>query len=372
MRERTVLPLVAALVALVVIATACKSTTTGSPGTPSGGTFTADSTEPGSLDPPLASGSEDFRAIKQIFDGLVLYDDQTAAVKPGVATSWDSNADATRFTFHLRSGTKFSNGEEVTADSFVRGMTRSLLPKFYNDPNGLGYHLDGIKGAKDVSGGVTTTLTGAIARDRTTLEVDLSAPDAEFLVRAGHMPFFPIPSDAAMAAQKPSWAENPIGNGPFKMKEAWVHNQSITLVPNPTYYGTKPKVDQVVYKIFPDQDTAYLQWQAGNLDWTRIPPAKFDEGKKQNPGNFMIKEVAGLNYLSTVAKKPPTDNKLFRQALSLSIDRQAISNAVFFGVNTPEAGIIPPTVPGAQSRGSNGPCKYCHYDPALAKQLFAQ
>ena len=373
MSKRRVVPVVAWVVALVILATACKSAKTGAPAaTPTGGTFTVESMEPGSLDPPLASGSEDARVERNLFDGLVRYDDKTAAVTPAVATSWDTNSDNTKFTFHLRSGTKFSNGEDVTAESFVRGMTRSLTPKLYNDPNGLGYHLDGIKGAADVSKGVTTTLTGAIARDKTTLEVDLSAPDAEFVVRAGHMPFFPIPSDAAMAAQKPSWSENPIGNGPFKMKEAWVHQQSITLVPNSTYYGTKPRVDQVLFKIFPDPDTSYLQWQAGNLDWTRLPPAKIPEAKAQNPGNYIIQDVGGINYLATRYTLAPTSNKLFDQAISLSFDRQAISNAVFSGLNTPAAGIVPPLIPGSRSKGTSGPCKYCSYDPARAQALFKQ
>lgn len=372
MSKRRVLPVVASVVALVVLATACKSAKTSAGAPVTGGTFTVESTEPGSLDPPLATGSEDARITHNLWDGLVRYDATTAKVIPGVATSWTNNTDGTQFVFHLRAGTKFSNGEDVTADSFVRGMTRSLLPKYYNDPDGLGYHLDGIKGAKDVSGGVTTTLTGVIAKDKTTLEVDLAAPDAEFVVRSGHMPFFPIPSDAAMAAQKPSWTENPIGNGPFKMAEAWKHNQSVTLVPNATYYGDKPKVDKVVFKILPDQDTAYLQWQAGNLDWTRIPPAKYNEGKSQNPGNFIQQETGGINYLVTKTKLEPTSNKLFRQAISLSIDRQKISDAVFFGVNTPAAGILPPLIPGSRSKGTTGPCTFCKYDPVMAKQLFAQ
>lgn len=360
------------LLALLLLGTACKSTKNATPAGASGGTFVVESQEPGSLDPPLASGSEDLRVVKAIFDGLILYDDKTAAVKPGVATSWDVNSDNTQFTFHLRSGTKFSNGEPVTAESFVRGMARSLLPKFYNDPNGLGYHLDGIKGAGDISSGVTTTLTGAIAKNDTTLEVDLSAPDAEFVVKVGHMPFLPIPSDAAMAAQKPSWAENPIGNGPFMMKQAWQHNQGITLVPNPTYYGTKPRVDEVDFKIFPDQDTAYLQWQAGNLDWTRFPPAKIPEAKQQNPGNYIIQDVGGINYLSTRAQLPPTNNKLFNEAISMSFDRKAISDAVFAGLNTPAEGIIPPEIPGSRSKGATGPCQFCSYNPTKAQALFKQ
>lgn len=373
-RHRRGTTLAGLLFAVALLAAACAKTEVKTPSEKpkAGGTFRVQISEPGSLDPPVASGSEDIIVVKQIFDGLVTYNDKTAAVEPQVATKWEPNTDATKWTFHLRQGTKFTNGEEVTADSFVRGMTRSLLPDFYNSPDGIGYHLDGIKGAADVSGGTTTTLAGVTAPDKYTLVVETAAPDAEFPVRAGHMPFLPIPSDTAIAAQKPSWAENPIGNGPFKLKEPWQHNQSITLVRNDGYYGTKALLDEVNFKILADQDTAYLEWQAGNLEWTRIPPAKLDEAKKQNPGNFLIRDMAGITYLTPTLLKAPMDNKLFRQAVSLSIDRKKISDAVFFGLNTSAAGVLPALIPGSRAKGATGPCKYCTYDPAKAKQLFQQ
>jgi ABC-type oligopeptide transport system substrate-binding subunit len=131
-------------------------------------------------------------------------------------------------------------------------------------------------------------------------------------------------------------------------------------------------VDEVLFKIFPDPDTSYLQWQAGNLDWTRLPPAKIPEAKAQNPGNYIIQDVGGINYLVVRYTLAPTSNKLFDQAISMSFDRQAISNAVFSGLNTPAAGIVPPLIPGSRSKGTSGPCKYCSYDPAKAQALFKQ
>jgi len=265
------------------LATACKSAKTGAPAaTPTGGTFTVESQEPGSLDPPLASGSEDLRVVKELFDGLVLYDDKTAAVTPGGRHPRGLPTPTnTQFTFHLRSGHEVLQRGGRDGGQLRARHDPLLTPKFYNDPNGLGYHPGRDQGCGRCEQGVTTTLTGAIAKDKTTLEVDLSAPDAEFVVRAGHMPFLPLPSDAAMAAQKPSWSENPIGNGPFKMKEAGSTSSPSPSSRAPAITARKPKVDQVVYKIFPDQDTSYLQWQAGNLVLDPHPAG--EDPRRQGP-----------------------------------------------------------------------------------------
>jgi ABC-type oligopeptide transport system substrate-binding subunit len=365
--------LLALVSSVLIVASACQRVTPGSGNEISeGGVFRLELKEPGSLDPPIASGSEDAIVVKLLFDGLVLYNEKTAAIEPGVATKWESNADATKWTFHLRPGTKFSNGEEVTADSFVQGMTRATSTDLYNNPGGLGYHLDGVVGTADHSAGTIPNLPGVKATDKYTLEVNLSAPDAEFPVRAGHMPFFPVPLSATIAGRKPSWDEFPIGNGPFKMKGTWIHNQSITLVRNPLYYGNKPHLNEVDFKILPDIETNYLEWQKGNIDWARINPANLTEAKQKYPGEYLVRDMAGFDYLVATTKKAPMDNKLFRQALSMSIDRKKTAETVFFGLPTPASGIVPQLIPGSRSKGAVGPCKYCVYDPAKAKQLFQQ
>jgi oligopeptide transport system substrate-binding protein len=368
------------LLVLLLLLTACGdtggdggdgATSTGDEPT-QGGLIRVESQEPGSLDPPRGAGSEDARILRLLFDGLVGYDTETAALEPRVATDWESNEDATEWTFTLREGTRFSNGEEVTAQAFVRAALRATSPEIYNSPDGLGYHLNGLRGAVERAAGESEELPGIEAVDDYTLKFTLTSADAEFPVKAGHLPLFPIPSDAAIAGQQPSWAENPIGNGPFKMKGPWQHNQSIELVRNDDYYGTKPYLDEVRFVITADQDTSYVNWQAGNLDWTRIPPPKTREAREQNPGNFLIRDMAGLNYLVFTLEHPPMDNKLFRQAVSMSVDRKAISDAVFFGLNTPAAGILPELLPGSRSDGAEGPCEYCEYNPEEAKRLFEE
>lgn len=360
------------LVVLMLVATACPQQAEEEP-TPKGdqptkgGVFNVEITEPASFDPPLAGTSEDIIVVVGLFKGLVDYDPKTSKVVPAVATKWESNADQTKWTFTLRKDAKFSNGEPVNAESFVRGWTRSTSKELFAE--GLGYHLLGIKGAKEHSEGTAAGLAGVKAKDEYTLEVELVRADAEFFVRTGHTPFMPVPSEAAIAGQKPSWGEFPIGNGPFKLKEAWVHNQSVTLVRNDTYFGTEPYLDQVNFKILADPDAAYLEWQAGNLDWTRPPSAKTAEAKADTVHyREGTDSTAGTDFLMATLEKPPSNNKVFRQAVSMAIDRKKISDAVFGGVKKPATSIIPPSMPGYRP----DVCKYCKYDVAEAKKLLEQ
>lgn len=334
-----------------------------------GGTMRVETSEPDSLDANTSDDSEQIIVAHQLYRGLVDYNNRTAKTEPAMAERWEQNADATEFTFHLRKNAKFSNGEAVDANSFVRGWSRATS-KTLASP--VAYHLAGIKGYADQQSGKTTTLAGVQAVDASTFKVTLTASDAEFPVRTGHPVFSPAPSDATIAAQKPSWAEFPIGNGPFKLKEPHKHNQSITLVPNENYYGPKPFLNEVQYKIIADFDTAYTEWSAGNLDWTRIPGGKFTEAKAANPGKYIIRPTAGINYLSVSLKAKPTDNPDFIRAVSLALDRQAISNAAFAGLQVPATGIIPPALPGYRKPGAGAPCDYCKFDVAAAKAALTK
>lgn len=369
-RSSKALHLLLLLVALTLIAAACGGKKNEQPKVAQGGTVRIESSEPGSLDPPHGDDSEEIVVVRNMCRGLVEYDNKTAKTKPASALSWDTSADAKTFTFHLRKDNKFSNGEQVKADSFVRGYTRATA-KAENAE--LAYHAASIVGyAEHHDAGTAANLAGVKAVDDYTLQVTLSEPDAEFVTKLGHTVFSPVPSDAAIAGQKPTWAEFPICNGPFKLKEAWKHNQSITLVPNENYFGTKPHLNEVIFVLLTDFDTAYLQWQAGNLDWTRIPPSKLKEAEAQNVGNYIKRPTTGINYLQTYSDRAPTNNKLLRQAISLAIDRQTISDAVFNGLQTPATGIIPPSMPGYRKPGSDGvgACAFCKYDPAKAKTVL--
>jgi oligopeptide transport system substrate-binding protein len=354
------------VLALGLVAAACQPAQQ-APERATGGSIRVEISEPGSFDPPNVETSEDSAVARFLFEGLVTYDEETAETKPGVATEWEPSADSTVWTFTLREDAVFSNSEAITAETFVRSWTRTTAKETASE---VGYHLAGVQGYKEHFEDGAPDLPGVKAKDKFTLEVTLSAPDPEFAIKAGHSPFWPVPSEATIQAQKPSFGEFPIGNGPFKMKEAWKHNQSITIVRNDDYVGgrSKPFLDEVVYVVLPDFDTAYLEWQAGNLDFLRVTPAKTTEAKAQGE-KFINDPTAIFDYLNFLTNKPLTSDKRVRQAISLSIDRQAIIDSVFAGNRSLAKSILPPVMPGFRKEG---PCKYCTYDPTRAKQLLAE
>src|SRR5437660_11588224 len=192
-RHRRKRPMLVGALALL-LATACQSGALAEP--PATRVFRVGTAPLSSLDPVLASQPQDRLVVRQLFDGLVRYDDTTAAVVPDVATSWAINANNTAFTFHLRPKSRFSSGEYVTAQSFVRALTRALTPAVHGAAGSLGYELDGIAGAADFVSGKATTLAGVRARGDATLEVRLSAPDAQFLVHCADVAFSPMPNDS--------------------------------------------------------------------------------------------------------------------------------------------------------------------------------
>jgi oligopeptide transport system substrate-binding protein len=360
-------PTLVAGLALVLLAGACQSGALAEP--PATRVFRVGTAPLASLDPVLASQPQERLVARQLFDGLVRYDDTTAAVVPDVATSWKINAANTVFTFHLRPKSRFSSGEYVTAQSFVRGLTRALTPAVYRAAGSLGYELDGIAGAADVVSGKAATLSGARALDDATLEIRLSAPDAQFLVRCADVAFSPMPSDSA---RLPSWGGFPLGNGPFQLSGPLVANQPIVLVPNALHAGGHPKVAQVALSPYRDVGAAYAAWRSGQLDWTAFPPDRTGEVRHLYRPSSLIRPTAGLDGLVLPLTTAPTDNPLFRQALSLAIDRTRIGRYVVGNSLLPANGLVPPLVPGAGASSPTAPCSVCTYDPRRARELLAQ
>ncbi len=387
MRTRFRLAVSGLLIAVALVASGC-ATTTPETSTPvetkaKGGVLRLELIEPAQLDPAQSDDSEELVVTRALYEGLVNYDEKTAATVPGVATKWTPNADSTVWTFNLRKDSTFSNGEKVTAESFIRGWNRATSPPTgEEDTSPIAYHLAGVAGytkhygdaaAKPAVVGDGKGLSGLKAIDPYTLEVTLSAPDPELAIKTGHTVAFPLPSQAAMDAQKPSFSEFPIGNGQFMLKgpEPWKHDQEIRAVPNPNYKGgdDATTLEEVVWRIFPDQDTMYLEWVAGNLDYIRVPPDKIAEAQSTYKAKLLSVPTTVLTYVGITIKKAPMDNKKARQAFSMAIDRDAIIKAIFNNTQVAARGIQPPVMPGFRK---DGPCKYCDFNVAEAKKLLAE
>jgi len=338
-----------------------------------GGTFNFYINEPAYIDPVNLQESEGTQVGQVLFDSLVAFDPITSEVKPAAAETWESNDDATVWTFNLVKGAKFHDGSDVTAEDFKYAWERICNPENESE---ISYHLSAVKGYDEMQEGSATELEGVKVIDDYTLEVTLNYGFADFEYVVGHPALAPVPAEAVEAGD---FGEMPIGNGPFKMSEPWAHDQYIKVEKFDDYYGDAPYIDAIEFKIFADEDTAFLEFQAGNVDFTSIPSGQIKstidqygespDGYTLNPGEQVSLGTELATYFLLMNNEDEVlSDPVVRAALSLAIDRQAICTTVFEDTREPATGIAPKGIFGFQENGF----EYARYDVEEAKKLLAE
>ena len=306
------------------------------------------------IDPINLQESEGTQVGSVVFDSLTAFDPLTGELLPAAAESWEPNDDATVWTFNLVQGAKFHNGREVTAKDFKYAWERICNP---DNGSEIAYHLEPVKGYQAMQDKTATELEGVKVVDDYTLEVTLEYGWADFEFVVGHPAFAPVPQEE-VEKDVEAFGLMPIGNGPFKMVEPWVADQYIKVEKFADYYGDEPNIDAIDFVIISDADTAWLEFQAGNLDFTDIPVGQIEssvaeygeapDGYTINPGEQVVlgAESATYYYLINNTIEPFKDNVKLRQALNMAIDRQEICDKVYEGVRVPATGMVPPGIPG--------------------------
>jgi oligopeptide transport system substrate-binding protein len=360
----------AVLAASALVLTACGGGDSGDGqegGSQEGGVFRFGITEPTAIDPYNSQESEGQQVTHKMFVGLTRVDDD-AHLQPGVAQTWETNADCSQWTFNLQPGTTFSNGEVVTAQSFIAGMTRAATGSAASD---VAYHMAGIAGFDTLQDGSATTFTGLSAPDDNTLIVAMATPDCEFDTKTTHTVMSPVPSTAGEASNT-EFNDLPIGNGPFQMAEPWQHNTSITLVPNEAYsFEPKPTLERVEISILNPANSVELEYQgfqSGQFDWARMPTPQLSAAKEryEPEDKWIEQQTNGMNFLLPIDDAGPTGTLDARLAISYAIDRQAIIDGVLQGLYERSTTIVPPVFTDAYQQGL---CESCaDYDPDQAKQ----
>ena len=357
-------------------ATAASTSSTVAPAEPApGGTLAVAIAEPAFIDPLDLVESEGTQVGNAVFDSLVAFDPKTSQAVPAVAESWEASADARVWTFHLRQGTTFHNGREVTAADFKYAWERICDPE---NESFIAYHLAAVQGFDEMQSGASAALDGVKVLDDYTLQVTLSYPFADFDYVVAHTALAPVPREE-VEKDPAAYAENPVGNGPFMMAEPWQHDQYIKVVRYDGYYGSPAYVDGVEFKIVKDPETAFLEFKAGNLDFTPIPSgqvaatvAEYGEspdGLESFPGRqTLLGPEATLYFFVFNTEDPVLRDADVRRAISLAVNRDAIAQTIFEGVRTPASSIVPPGIVGYE----DGAWAYSRFDREEATRLLAR
>ena len=346
-------------------------------GAVSGGTFNFYINNPVSIDPYNVQEDQGMQVCKCLFDALTTYDYATQQLVGKAASSWEANDDATEFTFHLVEGATFHNGDPVTAASFAYAWNRLVSPNTNPDnPSAVSYHLSMVDGYDDVLAGTEGAELNIECPDDYTLVVHLNMSYADFPYVVSHLATAPIPESAA--SDLSAFTRAPVGNGAFQMQGEWMDGQYIQVVRNENYIGSKAYVDGVNFMIISDPDTAFTEFEGGNLDYAQIPSGRISavsqqygesaDGYTGNPGQqALLGEELSTYYLVCNNTDATLGNIHVRKAISYAINRQAICDVVFEGTRVPADGIVPPGINGYEA----GSWEASQYDVDKANEELA-
>jgi ABC-type transport system substrate-binding protein len=211
-------------------------------------------------------------------------------------------------------------------------------------------------------------MSGLEVVDDLTFTAKLSAPFAQWPVTVGYSAFFPLPE--SFFKDPEAAGKLPIGNGPFKADSEFVPGQGFTVSRYEDYAGDEPaKADSVEFKVYTDINTAYTDTQGGNLDvLNNIPPDAISTAESEFGDRYGETPSSSFTYMAFPTYDPRYADKRVRQAFSLAIDRQAITDAIFEGTRVPAKSVIAPVVDGSREDA----CKYCEVDVEKAKALLEE
>ena len=322
---------------------------------------------PLTLDPALATDTTSVTVIKQLFIGLVDLDDDTAEVRPELATSWTVSSDGTVYTFTLRSDVYWTDGHQVTAQDVRYGILRTLDPA---TQSGYAYPLFVIKNAAAYNSGSITdpNQVGVTALDNTHLRITLEYPASYALSIFSLWVARPMPQWAIEAHGVPTWTlpANIVTNGAYRLTE-WVHNDHILLDKNPTYYDAANVQIERVRMWMVDESAAWAMYLNGQLDTAAIPgPGHAGE---VFPEEIHIQPIACTYYYGFSTAQPPFNNPLVRKAFAAATDREGLIRNVTGGLQQPALTFTPPGVFGHVDGYAEG--VGIPYNPTQARQWLA-
>ncbi|HEV2028531.1 MAG TPA: peptide ABC transporter substrate-binding protein [Candidatus Dormibacteraeota bacterium] len=319
--------------------------------------------QPGSLDPGQTQYAYETAVLRVISESLVKPSADLSGVVPAAAQSYEVANGGTVFVFHLRTSAQYSDGTPVKAQDFVYAWQRLIDPRLAS-PEGTffaGTILNGDKvsvmdpqrDAANLDAALATL--GLKALDAYTFQVTLAQPDPAFIWLAAMPAAAPVREDLVKKSgdKWSSSADTLITNGPFKVTEM-VHNDHITVVPNPHYWGAKPTLTTINFQVVNDGAAALAKYKGGQLDEISVQPAQAGRvaGDSSLKQNLVKTPDLTVFWIAFRMNASPTNNAKLRLAISQAIDRDAFVAQIFQGQGMPAESFIPKGMHGYASTPS--------------------
>ena len=281
--------------------------------------------DPVALEPHGTSLTATNHVIDHIYGRLVTID-ASLSPQPDLAESWDISPDGMIYTFKLRKGVKFHNGQPFVAGDVKYSFERILDPA--------------------TKATQTASLTGVDKMevlDDNTIKITLKKPNAAFVVGLFASNYAIVKKEDVDKNGDLKKTAN--GTGPFKFKE-YTPNTKVVLERNPTYWDTgKPYLDGIEMVPVPDDTARSTAIRTGTVDFVEYAPAKdIPQLKADKSLTIAGDQNTNIRYLgfNLTQKDKPWANPKVRQAMSLAMDRQAIVDAAFYGLAIPTLTVFPP------------------------------
>lgn len=295
------------------------------------------------LDPQMLPASADINFCANIFDALVEVDPETKEIAPALAESWEMADDGLSYTFKLRQGVKFHNGEELKASDVAYSAKRFAEQAWMQFASFM--------------------VQDAEALDDYTVKINLKYPYANFL---GEISYMYIVNEKYMTEAGDSAAKNPVGTGAYKFVK-WDVAQQIVLEANEDYFQGAPSIKNLTFKIIPDSNTAFVSLETGEADLSfNVSAVDYDQAK--NNAKLATGEVVGNSYYAANFNSDRVDEKV-RQALSYAVDKEAVNVLVNEG-----KGVVTntPLMEGQEGYTDESQYTTYPYDVEKAKALLAE
>jgi ABC-type transport system substrate-binding protein len=301
-----------------------------------------------SLDPAIGYDVQNWPVEHALFVTLLTYDNGTTLKPWGATDLGQVSKDGKTYTFKLRKGIAFGDGEPTDAASYKYAFERILNPKTKSPQGGKTGWFGNLVGADAFLAGKAKDVSGIKVIDPYTIQFQLSTPDRTFL-NVLATPFASAVPRKATEKWGSDFSHHVVGNGPFLL-QSWTPGQKAVLVKNPKYFDAKNVgLDRIEFQLGISEQVSVLRAERGQVDvlGNGIPSAQFVQISNDPKYKAYIKSLVqvGVEYVFMNTQKAPFDNKLVREAVAAALDRTRMVQLVN-GRGKVTGQILPPGMPG--------------------------